>query len=301
MKIGIIIPLGENDETGRYPTFEEIKEIALTGEAAGLDSLWVYDHLLYRFPEREPAGVLECFTIWSALAAVTTRVELGSVVVCTAFRNPAVTAKMAVTLDAISGGRIILGLGAGWHQPEFDAFDLKFDHRVDQFEEAVKIIVPLVKQGEVDFHGEYSSAPNCVMLPKPEREIPVLIASKGPRMLDLTAKYADQWNTAWFGDTTNFLARQAEMNDALDSAGRERDSLTVTAGIVVNFPDLKEPGETATDATRVISGSVEDVARVLAEYERAGCDHVIAQLQPLTEESIRRFVEAKALATTLND
>jgi alkanesulfonate monooxygenase SsuD/methylene tetrahydromethanopterin reductase-like flavin-dependent oxidoreductase (luciferase family) len=299
MKIGIIIPLGENEETGRCPTFDEIRATAKAGEAAGLDSLWVYDHLLYRFPEREPFGVWECFTVWSALAAVTSRVELGSMVVCTAFRNPAVTAKMAVTLDAISGGRIVLGLGAGWHKPEFDAFDLRFDHRVDQFEEALKIIMPLVKQGEVDFHGEYSSAPNCAMLPKPEREIPVLIASKGPRMLELTAEHADQWNTAWFGDTTNFLPRLAEMHEALDKAGRDRTSLTVTAGIIVNFPDLMDAGDAANDPANVISGSVEEVARVLADYDAAGCDHIIAQLQPLNEESIVRLARANVLANGL--
>ncbi|MCC6704798.1 MAG: LLM class flavin-dependent oxidoreductase [Thermomicrobiales bacterium] len=299
MKIGIIIPLGEDQETKTCPPFSETKRIAQAAEAAGLDSIWVYDHLLYRFPDREPFGVQECFTTWAALAAVTNRVEIGSVVVCTAFRNPAVVAKMAVTLDEISGGRIILGLGAGWHKPEFDAFDLRFDHRVDQFEEALKIIVPLVKQGEVDFQGTYTSAPNCAMLPKPAREIPVLIASKGPRMLDLTAEYADQWNTAWFGGTKSFLARQAEMNEALDKAERDRSSLTVTAGIVINFPDLEALDEAANDPDKVISGTVEEVAEVLAAYERAGCEHVIAQLSPLTDESINRYARAKALAATM--
>jgi alkanesulfonate monooxygenase SsuD/methylene tetrahydromethanopterin reductase-like flavin-dependent oxidoreductase (luciferase family) len=300
MKIGIIIPLGEREETGTCPPFEESKQIALAAEACGLDSIWVYDHLLYRFPDREPMGVWECFTTWSALAAVTNRVELGSIVICTAFRNPAIVAKMAVTLDEISGGRIILGLGAGWHQPEFDAFNARFDHKVDQFEEALKIIVPLVKQGEVDFTGEYSSAPNCAMLPKPAREIPVLIASKGPRMLDLTAEYADQWNTAWFGEPTLFLERQGEMHAALDRAGRDRSSLSQTAGIVINFPDLADPGEMASDRDKVFSGSVEELATLLAAYRRAGCEHVIAQLMPLTEEAMARFVEANHIATTIN-
>ena len=299
MKIGIIIPLGEDQETKTCPPFSETKRIAQAAEAAGLDSIWVYDHLLYRFPDREPFGVQECFTTWAALAAVTNRVEIGSVVVCTAFRNPAVVAKMAVTLDEISGGRIILGLGAGWHKPEFEAFNLRFDHRVDQFEEALKIIVPLVKQGEVDFHGEYTSAPDCVMLPKPSREIPVMIASKGPRMLDLTAEYADLWNTAWFGGTANFLTRQAEMHDALDRAGRERSSLTVTAGIVINFPDLMDLGEAGNDPDKVFKGTVEELAALLVEYERQGCAHAIAQLLPLTEESINRVARAKALAAEI--
>ena len=299
MKIGIVIPLGESGESGTCPPFSESKRIAIAAEDAGLDSIWVYDHLLYRFPDQEPAGVWECFTTWSALAAVTSRVELGSIVICTAFRNPAIVAKMAVTLDEISGGRIILGLGAGWHKPEFDAFDLRFDHRVDQFEEALKIIVPLVKHGEVDFHGEYSSAPDCAMLPKPSREIPVLIASKGPRMLDLTAEYADQWNTAWFGQPTNYLARRDDMMAALDKAGRDRDSLTVTAGIVVNFPDLMDAGEGTDDPDRVFKGTVDELGVLLAEYQRNGCEHVIAQLIPLTEESIARYAQAKELADSM--
>jgi len=300
LKTGIIILLGKRDDTSDYPSFSEIEASALTAEDAGLDSVWIYDHLLYRFPDQEPSGVHECFTIWSALAAVTSRVELGTLVICTAFRNPAVVAKMAVTLDEISGGRIILGLGAGWHQPEFDAFDLRFDHRVGQFEEALKIIAPLVRTGAVDFHGEYYSAPNCAMLPAPKREIPILIASKGPRMLELTAEHADQWNTAWFGQPTNFLIRQAELHAALDARGRERSSIEVTAGIVVNFPDLQDSGEAAADRDRVFSGTVDEVAELLAAYSRAGCDHVIAQLMPLTDESIRRFAAASAKAATLS-
>ena len=183
---------------------------------------------------------------------------------------------------------------------QFDAFDLRFDHRVDQFEEALKIIVPLVKQGEVDFHGEYSSAPDCAMLPKPSREIPVLIASKGPRMLDLTAEYADQWNTAWFGQPTNYLARRDDMMAALDKAGRDRDSLAVTAGIVVNFPDLMDAGEGTDDPDRVFKGTVDELAVLLAEYKRNGCEHVIAQLMPLTEESIARYAQAKVFADSMH-
>ncbi len=299
MKVGVVIPLGPDEATGACPPFAESKRVAQSAEAAGLDSVWVYDHLLYRFPDREPFGVWECFTTWSALAAVTSRVELGSIVICTAFRNPAIVAKMAVTLDEISGGRIILGLGAGWHQPEFDAFNARFDHRVDQFEEALKIIVPLVKKGEVDFHGEYSSAPDCVMLPKPSREIPILIASKGPRMLDLTAGYADQWNTAWFGQTTNYLSRRDDMYAALDKANRSRSDLTVTAGLVVNFPDLQDLGEDGSDPVRVFSGSVEELAELLAAYEREGCEHAIVQLAPLTDEAMSRLVEARDRAAAL--
>jgi alkanesulfonate monooxygenase SsuD/methylene tetrahydromethanopterin reductase-like flavin-dependent oxidoreductase (luciferase family) len=295
VKIGIILPLGENSDTSECPSYKEVKGWAKQAEANGFDSVWVYDHLIYRFPEKPTQGVWEAFTFWAALAEATERVELGCLVLCTAFRNPAVTAKMAVTLDHISGGRVILGLGAGWHEPEFDAFGISFANKVDRFEEAIKIITPLVHEGKVDFTGKYYSAPNGEMKPAPERKIPVLIASKGPRMLGLTAQYADQWNTAWFGDFSGSLERRTEMNSALAAAGRDPETLEVTVGVQVNFPDLDDLGEAAQNKDKWISGSVEDVAAALAEYQANGVGHVIVNLHPLTTESIDRLTEALIL------
>jgi alkanesulfonate monooxygenase SsuD/methylene tetrahydromethanopterin reductase-like flavin-dependent oxidoreductase (luciferase family) len=270
-----------------------MKRNALTAEASGLDSIWLFDHLIFRHPDQPETGQWECFTTWSALAAVTNRVELGTLVLCTAFRNPAVTAKMAVTLDAISGGRIILGLGAGWHQPEFDAFDLRFDHRVGQFEEAMSIIAPLVRDGYVDFQGTHHNAVDCAMIPKPAREIPILIASKGPRMLDLTGEFADQWNSAWFGKVDGFVGRRDELHAALTKAGKPVDSVETTAGIVVNFPDL---GDLGPDINRdaIFSGSVDELVALLAEFEEAGCGHAIIRLNPSSDEAIERVAEARA-------
>jgi len=293
VKVGVVIPISLNADTGQYASFEEMKAYAQTAEAAGLDSIWLFDHLIFRHPDRPESGQWECFTTWSALAAVTSRVELGTLVLCTAFRNPAVTAKMAVTLDAISGGRIILGLGAGWHEPEFDAFDLRFDHRAGQFEEAMKIIAPLVREGYVDFHGQYTSAPDCAMLPKPEREIPILIASRGPRMLDLTAEFADQWNAAWFGKIDGFITRRDELHAAIDAAGKSRDAIETTAGMVVNFPDLKDLGPDL-DRDRTFSGSVDELVELLKEFEQAGCGHAIIQLNPCTDEAIERVAKARS-------
>ncbi len=128
MKVGVILPLSTDNGV---PSYIQIRAWARAAEAAGLDSVWIYDHLLYRFPDKPPQGIWEGWTVMAALAEATERVELGALVLCTAFRNPAVLAKMAVTLDEISGGRIILGLGAGWHEPEFAAFSLPFDHLAD--------------------------------------------------------------------------------------------------------------------------------------------------------------------------
>jgi alkanesulfonate monooxygenase SsuD/methylene tetrahydromethanopterin reductase-like flavin-dependent oxidoreductase (luciferase family) len=294
MKVGVILPLGDRDDLGRPFSYQQLREFALAAEDGGLDSVWVYDHLFYQFPDQEPAGVLEGWTIWSALADATSRVELGALVLCTAFRNPALLAKMVATLDEVSGSRIILGLGAGWHQPEFDTFGLNFSHRVDQFEEALRIIVPLLKSGEVNFTGTYSAAPNCQLLPRPAREIPVLIAGVKPRMLQLTATFADSWNTAWHGDVSTIAERRASLEHACKEVGRDPSTLAVTAGLNVCFPELGEDPELGPD--KIIRGSAAQVAAGLKGYAGAGVSHVIANLFPLNKESIGKLAEAAKIA-----
>ncbi|MER3484595.1 MAG: LLM class F420-dependent oxidoreductase [Chloroflexota bacterium] len=292
VNIGIIVPLGEQEALGRPFHYREVREFALLSESRGLDSVWIYDHLLYRFPGRPPSAVWEGFTTWTALAEATSRIQLGALVLCTAFRNPALTAKMAVTLDEISGGRIILGLGAGWHEPEFHAFGIPFDHLVDRFEEACRIIVPLVREGTVDFTGSYYSAPNCEMLPRPRRRIPVLIAAFKPRMLRLTAEFADAWNTAWLGQVDGLASRRDALERACAEVGRAPGSLEVTVGLNIAFPDLGTVPEQASDPKKYISGSVHEVAAGLASYAAAGVSHVICSIAPLTTESIGMLADA---------
>ncbi|HLY25202.1 MAG TPA: LLM class flavin-dependent oxidoreductase, partial [Aggregatilineales bacterium] len=165
MKIGINLDISEGSFEGRTPTFKDLQTMAQVAEQSGLDSFWLADHLIYRFPGQDETAPWEAFTMLSALAAVTARIEIGSIVACTSFRPPALLAKMADTLDEISSGRFILGLGAGWHQPEYEAFGYPFDHLASRFEEALKIIVPLLREGHVDFQGKYYSVSNCVLRP----------------------------------------------------------------------------------------------------------------------------------------
>lgn len=116
MKVGVILPMSEDGDTGQTPRYAEIRERALTAERVGLDSIWCYDHLLYRFGENaETRGTWEVWTVLTGLAEATERIELGTLVMCVPFRNPSVLAKMASTLDEVSDGRFTLGLGAGWH------------------------------------------------------------------------------------------------------------------------------------------------------------------------------------------
>ena len=277
MKIGFILPLGESPDLGRPPSFQEIRALALQAEEAGLDSIWVYDHLLYRFPDDMTLGVWEGWSILAALADATERVELGTLVMAALWRNPALLAKMAATVDDISNGRLILGLGTGYHRPEFDAFGYPYDNRVSRFEEAMEIITSLCRDGKVDFHGQYVSAPDCEIRPHGPRPggPPILVASRGPRMLRLTAKYADAWNTAWFGPVEDIADRRAELEAACTEMGRDPKSIDVTVGVHVYYPmpGMAESGQ--VDPEKTLTGTAEEVAAGLREYRDAGVSHVI--------------------------
>ncbi|MCU0494248.1 MAG: LLM class flavin-dependent oxidoreductase [Chloroflexaceae bacterium] len=292
MKIGIILPIGENDDG--ILDYGQIRGYALQAETAGLDSLWLADHLIYRFPEQPERGVWEVWSLLAALAEATNHVELGTLVMCTAFRNPALLAKMAVTVDAISSGRFTLGLGAGWHKPEFDAFGLPFDHLGSRFAEAMQIIVPLVREGEVDFTGSYYSAPNCTIRPRGPRPNgpPILVGAFKPRLLRLTAQHADMWNTCWLGPATQLDERLTALHEACAEAGRDPATLTTTVGVVVGAPGDDEP----PNPEKMLCGTVEEVAAGLRAYAERGVAHVICYLTPFNAESLNWLAEAARLA-----
>jgi probable F420-dependent oxidoreductase len=294
MQIGLIMPIAEDDPPRGMPSYAQIRAIALQAEAAGFDSIWVYDHLLYRFPEQPTAGIWEVWSMLAALSEATTRVELGTIVLCVPFRNPAVLAKMAATVDEISGGRLILGLGAGWHKPEFEAFGVPFDHKVDRFEEALQIIVPLLREGKVDFSGTYYSAPDCQLLPRgPRPRGPeILIASAKPRMLRLTARYADSWNTAWLGMPTALPERRAKLEAACAEEGRDPSTLAVTVGVSVSYAEPGKSLDKPPSPDKALFGSPEQVAAGLRAYAEQGVAHVICGLEPTTPESLAWLAEA---------
>lgn len=280
MKVGLILPMSDDDGRG-VPSWPEIRDLARQAEAGGADSVWVYDHLLFRLGGGT-TGIHEAWTLLTAVAAATERVEIGTIVLATSFRSPALLAKMATTLDAISGGRLILGVGCGWHEPEFTAFGFPFDHRVDRFEESLRILGPLLREGTVTFVGAYQRAEDCVILPRgPRPRIPLLVAAKGPRMLRLTAEHADAWNTAWFGMPDDRLAqRLAEMRAAC--ADRERDpaDLEVTVGVTVKAEADEEWGRPGAPAALLAEPSV--VADALRAYAALGVGHVQLDVQPAT-------------------
>jgi alkanesulfonate monooxygenase SsuD/methylene tetrahydromethanopterin reductase-like flavin-dependent oxidoreductase (luciferase family) len=227
MKIGLMLPIGQQELLTGPDRWSLFRDMAIAAEESGLDSVWCADHLLYRDEETPGTteAIHEAWTVLTAVAAITTRVQIGPLVLCVPFRNPALTAKMATTLDEVSGGRLVLGLGCGWHQPEFAGFGYEFDHRVSQFAEALEIIVPLLRGETVTFNGRWQRADNAVVAPPGPRPDgpPLLIAGKGPRMLELVARHATSWNAAWYG--------QPDQADELrERIGRLHAAMDASAG-----------------------------------------------------------------------
>jgi probable F420-dependent oxidoreductase len=293
MKIGLMLPLAD-DETGGYA---DLRAMALAAEEDGLDSVWGADHLIFR-DDGKTTGIHESWTLLTAVAALTSRVEIGPMVLALPFRNPALTAKMAAELDEVSRGRLILGIGCGWHQPEFDAFGYPFDHRVSRFAEGLEILVPLLRGESVSFEGRYHRAEEAELRPAPIRPNgpPILIAGKQPRMLSLVARWADQWNGAWYGhpDSADELrTRLVNLERAVTEADRDPATLTRTAGIFVAFDDAPDNAP-----ERAIRGTPDEIADALAGYAELGIEHLITHVFPRSTDAVRRLAEAAALART---
>lgn len=302
LEVGVLLPVFEGDMGGQTARWPDLVTMAQTAEAAGFDSVWVVDHLLSEraeWEDRQRQGPWECWSILSALAATTSRVKLGPLVTSTGFRNPALLAKMADTVDEISNGRLILGLGAGWHEPEFRAFGLPFDHQVSRFEEALIIISTLLRQGHIDFSGTYFEARDCELRPRGPRPngMPIMVGTNtmGPRMANLIATHADAWN-AWTVWTENrpreIPALQAKVAAACAEIGREPGSLAGTVAIQVNLPGHEEQEGSLVNP---ITGPPEQVAATLREYAGLGISHVQVLLQPSTPAAIEEFAAVLAI------
>ena len=293
MKIGIQLP--EIEREVRWP---EMREMILLIEEAGFDSIWVGDHLLYRAPHIGVAGPWEAWSQLAAIANLTERVEFGPLVASTSFHSPAMLAKKAATIDEMSGGRLVLGLGAGWNETEYRAFGFPFDHRVSRFAEAFYVIRTLLRQGEVDFEGTYYSIRDCAIVPRGPRPEgpPLMIGSHGPRMLELTAPYMDAWNAwhAWFGNDPKQLTPYLnQLDDALEAAGRDPSEVERTAAVLVQFGGGS--GRIAGDPSRGVSepltGTHDQIAAGLAEFRALGVKHLQVVLDPISLASITEMAE----------
>jgi probable F420-dependent oxidoreductase len=289
MRIGIQLP-----EVERPVAWAEYVAMARAAEEGGFDSIWIGDHLLYRNPERGP---LEAWTLLSALASCTRRVELGPLVACTAFHPPGLIAKMAATIDEVSGGRFVLGLGAGWNEEEFRAFGLPFDHRVSRFEESFTIVRRLLGGERVTVAGRYHRVDDAVLLPPPRRRPPLMIGSNGPRMLAIALPHVDAWNT-WYEDFGNTAEGFADLNGqitrAAEAAGRDPAGVARSACVLVVL-DRSARERVPDPGTRPLEGTPEQLAAGLRELRDAGADELIIVASPITERSVRMLAEVRAL------
>jgi alkanesulfonate monooxygenase SsuD/methylene tetrahydromethanopterin reductase-like flavin-dependent oxidoreductase (luciferase family) len=256
-------------------SWAEIGPLARMAEDGGADSLWVADHFLYR-DEKVEIGLLEAFTILTAVAATTTRVQMGPLVAATSFRTPGMLAKVAATLQSVAAGRFILGLGCGWHEAEYKAFGYPFDHRVSRFEEIVAAVRPLLHGERVTVKGRWIELEDAAILPAPDPAVPILIASDGPRMLEITARHADIWEAAWFaGPSEAFRSKRAQLLEACERVGRQT-RIEIFAGVDTTDEQDDDP-HLPLDASAI--------SDALAAWAEEGVDHVQVRPYPGNRET----------------
>jgi alkanesulfonate monooxygenase SsuD/methylene tetrahydromethanopterin reductase-like flavin-dependent oxidoreductase (luciferase family) len=295
LKVGVQLP-----EVERVVRWGELAEMARVAEGIGLDSVWVGDHLLYRDKGPEPVAPWEAWSTLAALAAVTSTVELGPLVASVSFHNPAMLAAKAHAVDEISGGRLILGLGAGWNEAEYRAFGFPFDQRVSRFEEAFTIIRMLLREGHANVEGRFHEARDLPLLPPPGRPggPPLMVGSIGPRMLSITLPHVDSWNAwgPWFGNSVGGYGPLREQVDAAcRAAGRDPAEVERTVALIVAMTGAIGRGSAVTDdAFEPIDGDPATLARTLTAFAHVGVRHVQLVLDPITVDSIRALEPALA-------
>lgn len=277
VKVGVTLKMYDY-RTYAPKSMADIARQARQAEALGYDSVWVMDHVFIQRGERR-LSAHDPMVVLAHVAAATERVTLGTLVLCQAFRHPGQLAREAAALADSSGGRFVLGVGAGWHQPEFDAFALPFDHRVGRIEEAVEPLRRLLRGERVNASGRWlqlRDASVAVTAPAP----PVWVAADGPRMLALAAG-ADGWTHANWGasDTAPFRRAVAGFERELARRGRDRSEVETSAAIAC-VPGGWEPVPGGFSEAEVETGGVERLAEVVDEYARSGADHVILSLSP---------------------
>ncbi len=300
MRVGIQLP-----EVEREVGWPEFRDIAVTAEQSGFDSVWVGDHLLFRDEVTGARGPWESWSSLAALAEATSKVELGPLVAATSFHSPAMIAKKAATVDEISGGRLILGLGAGWNKAEYEAFGFPYDNRVSRFEEALIIISTLVREGAIDFSGQFYELRDMELLPPARPDMKLMVGSNGPRMLRIAAPHVDMWNSwhVWFGNhPSGLVPLMAELEAACADVGRDPGEIEKTAAVYVQLSrgEGRVAGSEDRPKAEPIHGSHEEIARGLAGFEAAGLDHIQVVLDPIDAAAVEELAEIRNLMQDVN-
>jgi len=314
MKFGLCLPHETQHMAGETASAQDVIRLAQLAEQLGYDSVWVVDHFCYRpyddqgelgitVPEENKdlvLGAWECWTTASAIAMATERVEIGTLVANTGYRNPALLARMAETVDAFSNGRLIFGVGGGDFPSEHVMFGYPWERRIGRFEEALKIIKPMMQGQTVTFEGEHYTAKEARLLPRGNRPdgAPLLIGvlGKGPRMKRLVAQYADQWN-CWLAFRDNRPESYVPYRDAMFAACEKhgRDPASLALNVTARVCVLDDCPQFAS--TNPITGSPQQIADQLNKFSELGVSHMNTFLSPNNE----RGYEALASALELLD
>jgi len=298
LEIGLVLPMEESWTDGATPRWIEIRELAVRAEQIGFDTVWVPDELLWRPSDGETRGWWECVAMAGAVAAATSRIKVGTWILSALHRNPGITAKAVETLDEISGGRFVLGLGSGHAGRQAHAFGLPEDLVVSRFEEAIEIIVPLLRTGRADFEGTFHAARDLEQRPLGPRpgRIPIMIGAKGPKMLRLAARHADIWS--WYveerSDLDEFGPRLAAFEKACVDVGRDPSTAGKSAGIIVEPTSVTGAAEVLGTPIR---GSAEEIAEGFRKFAAGGFTQLELLLWPRTMAAL----EAMAPVLTLLD
>jgi alkanesulfonate monooxygenase SsuD/methylene tetrahydromethanopterin reductase-like flavin-dependent oxidoreductase (luciferase family) len=290
MRVGVQLP-----EVERRVSWPEYAALAGAAEAAGFDSIWLGDHLLYRDDGREERGPWDVWSLLSALAAVTDRVRLGPLVACAGFGPAAMLARRAAAVQEISGGRLVFGLGAGWNETEFRAFGIPYDDRASRFNESFEIVRRLLAGERLTWAGRFEQLADAVVLPRPSVPVPLMVGSTGERVLRATLPHVDAWNIwyDWYGNTPEgFAAANERVSGLLRDAGRDPREVVRTATVFVVLHGGR-PDRPHSRAVPPLTGPPDVIAAGLTELAAAGVEEAILVVSPITESAI------SALAPTI--
>ncbi|MGN6694356.1 MAG: LLM class flavin-dependent oxidoreductase [Aquihabitans sp.] len=259
-------------------TWTDTLDLARHAEATGWDGLWVADHFMPNDDAALDQPMHEALGLLGALAAAVPRVRLGSLVLGNTYRHPAVVAKTAATIDHISGGRLVLGVGAGWQENEHARYGIPLGtvkERMDWFEEACQVLVGLRDDARTTVAGSRYQLDDAPAEPKPTGPLPLLIGASGQkRMAAIVAKYADEWNT--WSTPSLWQEKRIGFDRALDEAGRDRADLQrSTQALVFLGPDGKKTADDFAAIRPAIGGTSEQLIETIGQWAEAGLDELI--------------------------
>ena len=288
-------------------TYEKIRGIASEAERLGYESIWVSDHL-FMTDDSTDVNCLECWTVLTALARDTERLRLGAMVTAQSYRNPALLANMAASIDHISGGRLNFGIGAGWKQVEYEAYGYRFPsaaRRIRQLNEAVEIAKRMWTMPKASFEGRHYRVKDALCMPKPVQDpLPIWIGGTGDRTLRVAAKHAHAVNFAWTHPPSFFEDRFKVLRRHCERIGRDYDGIRKSAGVMMRLMDDPEAAEPRRDEryvrylgrqNPVLVASPEAVAERLRELMGVGVTHFILRFHYGEEmEMLRRFMDEVA-------